>query len=191
MCPRNTEAPNQDSKTGRCRSQDQIDKIRASSTGCQGRGPIGATAPLPRTRSRWSLDFVKNFTMFQLSSTETPLQRSKIAHHPAPDAYVQVVLHDPGTNVSGCLSAGRDRIGAAFPKITRAHAEISALPTPSGQQLNYCRSSENGVRQYNCRTNGVFFRNSSDQRERVLAGGAAAPTRPRPCGPAMPVSYSD
>jgi len=38
-------------------------------TGRQGRQPIGATAPPAGTRSRWSLDFVKNFTMSEVSST--------------------------------------------------------------------------------------------------------------------------
>jgi len=37
-------------------------------TGRQGRRPIGATAPLARTRSRWSLDSLKKSTIFEVSS---------------------------------------------------------------------------------------------------------------------------
>jgi len=37
--------------------------------GRQGRQPIGATAPPARTRSRWSLDFAKNFSIFKVSRT--------------------------------------------------------------------------------------------------------------------------
>jgi len=39
-------------------------------TGRQGRQPMGASAPMPGTRSRWSLNFVKNLTIFEVSSTE-------------------------------------------------------------------------------------------------------------------------
>jgi len=38
-------------------------------TGRQGRQPIGATAPPAMVRSRWSLDFVQNFMIFEVGST--------------------------------------------------------------------------------------------------------------------------
>ncbi len=39
-------------------------------TGRQGRQPLGATAPLAHSRSRWSLDFVKKLTITEVSRTD-------------------------------------------------------------------------------------------------------------------------
>jgi len=46
-------------------------------TGRQGRQPMGATAPPPIVRSRWSLDLVRNFTIFEVSSTESGDQANR------------------------------------------------------------------------------------------------------------------